>query len=415
MRTLVILCLVMGATAASGQVLDRIAAVVGDQFILESEVAAQMQFFILNNKIDPKTPGLRDEVLQNMINEKLIVERAIDDSVVVTDDEVQQQLDEVIRQRVAQVGSEARLEELYGMPIARIKREYRDEMRRNILANKLQQQRFGASQISRRDVEAFFAKYQDSLGTVPAEVELARIYVEPKFTDAQKGAARAKLQLLLDSLHAGVPFADLAARHSQDPGSASSGGDLGFVRRGQFVREFETAVYALKEGEISPIVETKFGFHIIQLVERRGDAVHARHILYRVERTQANSDSAIVVLDTLRARVLAGASFAELAKKYSEDKETAIIGGNLGTTDLDHVDKNLAAVIDTLKEGQISAPAPLGEGFQIVLMKRRTPAHPVSLDEDYHRLETLALNFKRSREYTQWIEELRKGIYWRIL
>jgi peptidyl-prolyl cis-trans isomerase SurA len=409
----VLIAVLVSVTGLRAQIVDRVVAVVGDDLILESELNAQVQFYVFNNKVDPSTPGLREQVLQSMISEKLIVAKAIEDSVVVSDDEVQQQLEEVIKQRIQQVGSEARLEEMYGMPLSRIKRDFRDEMRKNLLATRLQQQKFGDATISRREVEEFYDTYKDSLGMVPEEVEIAHIYVTPKFDQNAKAAARAKLQQLLDSLKMGVDFGDLARRHSEDPGSAKQGGELGLVRRGQFVKEFETAVFSLKEGEVSGIVETQFGFHIIQLLERRGDAVIARHILLRVSRTASSDSVAVALLDSLRDRALAGESFAELAKKYSEDKQTALIGGSLGTVDLEsQVGKDFYPTIVGLKEGEISKPARIGEGYHIVYMKRRIPAHPVSLDQDYHRLEALALNFKRSKEYTAWIEELKKNIYW---
>ncbi len=412
------LSLLLLSAAASAQVLDRVVAVVDNDIILESELSAQVQLLVINNKIDPNTPGLRQQVLQSMVDQKLIVAKAIEDSVTVTDEEVQQQLDNVIQQRIQQFGSEARLEELYGMPLSRIKREYRDEMRKNLLAQKLQQQRFGTTQIGRYDVEEFYRTYKDSLPRVPEEVELAHIFMRPKVSDVAKAAARARAQALLDSLKAGADFAALARRYSEDPGSAQQGGDLGMVRRGQFVKDFETAVFALADSQISGIVESEFGFHIIQLLERRGDAVHARHILVRIERTRASDDSTIVFLNRLRDSALAGTSFAELAKRYSERKETAMIGGQLGTFELDQLDKDTYAAIASLKPGEISLPTRLTEGssygFHIILLKRRTPAHAMTLEQDYHRIETLAMNFKRNKDYQKWLEELRSKIFWQI-
>ena len=400
------------------QVLDRIVAVVENDPILESEVQAQIQFFVMNNRVDAKAPGVRAQVLQQMINEKLIVAKAIQDSVTVSDDEVQQQLDQAIQQRVQQVGSEARLEELYGMPLSRIKREYRDEMRRNLLAQKLQQQRFGSSSIGRFEVEEFYATYRDSLPRVPEEVELAHIFIKPRFSDADRIAARAKMQSLLDSLNAGVDFAGLAQRHSDDPGSAPQGGNLGLVRRGQFVKEFESAVFSLGDGQTSGIVETELGMHIIQLLERRGDAVRARHILLRMQRTPASDSATVHLLDSLRLRILAGANFAELAKTYSEDKETNLIGGTLGTMELEQLDKNWYTAVAPLKAGEVSAPTqlPVGAsyGYHIVLVRKRTPAHEMTLATDYHKLEQIALNYKRTKDYQTWLDGLRKQIYWKI-
>ena len=414
MRKIIVPLLLCVSITVQSQVLDRVLAVVGDDIILQSELDNQVLFYVQSNKLTEPTPEIRDQVFQSMINEKLIVAKAIEDSVVVSDDEVQQQLDGVIKENIQRVGSEARLEELYGMPISRIKREFREQMRKNLLANRLQQQRFGSTSVTKREVEEFYQTYNDSIGKVPEEVELSHIYIKPKFNAEEKELARQKLQSLVDSIKAGIPFEDLARRHSEDPGSAPEGGDLGFVRRGQFVKEFETAAFALKAGETSGIVETDFGLHVIQLLERRGDAVHARHILIRMQRTPESDTLAIAFLDSLKVKVLAGESFAELARRYSEAKESAALGGYLGKFDLEsQVQRDLYPVIVNLKEGEISEPARLENGFHIVLMKRRIPEHVVSLDQDYSRLEALAMNFKRNREYLAWIAELRTSIYWK--
>jgi peptidyl-prolyl cis-trans isomerase SurA len=253
---------------------------------------------------------------------------------------------------------------------------------------------------------------------VPDEVELAHIYIKPKPSAQAKDAARQKIQGLLDSLKAGADFAALAKRYSEDPGSAPQGGDLGFVRRGVFVKEFETAAFSLSENQLSGIVETDFGFHIIQLLERRGDAVHVRHILVRVEQSKSADDEAIALLDSLRTRALKGESFAELAKKYSVRKETSIIGGDLGTFELDQLDKETYAAVSPLKPGEISPPTRLVEGssygYHILLLKKRTPAHAMTLEGDYHRIESLAINYKRTKDYQRWLEELRRKFYWQI-
>ncbi|MGA9117192.1 MAG: peptidylprolyl isomerase, partial [Bacteroidota bacterium] len=372
--------------SARTQVLDRIVAVVDREIILASELEAQVQFFMASGPMETEPPDLRARVLETMINEKLILAQAIEDSVTVSDDEVQQQLDNTIRQRIQQVGSEARLEELYGMPISRIRREFREEMRKNLLAGRLQQQLFSGMQVSRREVEEFFALYRDSLGTVPEEVELSHIYREPRPSETARVASRARLQVLLDSLAGGTDFGDLARRHSEDPGSAPEGGDLGFVRRGLFVPEFESVVFGLQEGERSGIVETKYGLHVIQLLERRGESVRARHILLKVERTRADEDSALAVLRRLRDRALAGEDFAALAREHSEDRETAPLGGSLGTADLEQMEKAFLALVSPLQAGRISEPAPLvsggASGYHIVLVRRRTPPHPPALETD---------------------------------
>jgi len=231
-------------------------------------------------------------------------------------------------------------------------------------------------------------------------------------------AAREKANALLDSLKAGADFATLAKKYSQDPGSAQQGGDLGLVRRGQFVKEFESAVFGLTEGQISPVVQTEFGFHIIQLIERRGDAVHARHILIRIERNKQSDSSTVAFLDSVRNLAIHGTSFAELAKKFSEDKESNLLGGSLGTVQYDQLDKGWIPSLDSLKAGEISLPfrvtAGTSYGYQIVLLKKRTAAHKMSLSTDYHKIEALALNLKRTKDYQAWMEKLHKEIFWQI-
>jgi peptidyl-prolyl cis-trans isomerase SurA len=353
-----------------------------------------------------------------MINEKLIVAKAIIDSVEVSDEEVQQQMDRVIQQRIQQVGSEQKLEEYYGMPLSKIKREYRDELRKNLLAQRLQQQRFGATQISRREVQEFFESYRDSLPRVAEEVELAHIFVRPRPSDRVRFEAVNRITVLRDSILAGADFGSIAKAYSQDQGSAQQSGDLGWVRRGQFVKEFETAAFALSEKQLSGPVETEFGIHLIQLLERRGDAVHARHILLRFGRSDEADTAAVRLLDSLRTAVVNGASFAELAKKFSEDKESAMIGGSYGTVELEQLDKVWYATVADLKVGEISRPERLpvgsGYGYHIVLVKKRTPAHTMTFENDYYRIEAIALNFKRQRDFQVWIEDLRTKIYWTV-
>ena len=415
MKPVFLACALSLAVCAHAQTLDRIVATVDNDLILESELNAQVQFYALNNKVDPATPGLKAQVLQSMVNEKLVLAKAVEDSVTVTDEEVQQQMDAVIQQRIQQYGSEARLVEMYGMPLNRIKREFREDLRKNLLAQRLQQQHLGNTTVGRFEVEDFYRTYKDSLPRVPEECELSEIGIAPKADEQAKAITHARLKAILDSVRNGADFATMAKRYSQDPGSAPQGGDLGFVRRGMFVKDFETAVFAMADGQVSDIVETEHGLHIIQLVERRGDAVHARHILLRIERSKEGDEATIRLLDSLRTRALSGESFAELARKYSELRDNTI-GGNIGTAEIDQVNPSFRPAIDTLKEGNISVPVKVPEStgykYYIVWLRKRTPAHQMTLDQDYHKVESIALNFKRTRDYGAWMDELKNQFYW---
>ncbi len=399
--------------------IDKIVAVVGNEMISLSELNTQVQFFALQNRIDPNTPGLQKQVLEAMINDKLILAKAIEDSVVATDEEVNQQLDERIKDLIQRYGSEQRVAEVYGMAINRMRREFRDEMKKEILKQKLQRLKFGTITASRRDIEEFFASYQDSLPQVSEEVEVSHIFRLPKVSVEMKNRTYAKAKAILDSIKAGADFAALAKKYSEDPGSASHGGDLGWARRGDFVKEFEEAAFALSENQMSGIVESPFGYHIIQLLERRGEAIHARQILFRMEHSQVDDDSTIVFLKEIKRQAIEGEDFRALAKKYSEDEESTPMGGDLGTLTVEQLSPEFLATVGKLKPGEISNPervnygkAGKSYGYHIVLLKKRTPTHKMNLTEDWKRVEQYATVFKRNREYAKWLEELRQNIYW---
>ncbi len=397
--------------------LDKIVAVVDKEIITLSDLNFNVQQLAIQNKIDPNTAEFRDRVLDGMINEKLVLAQALEDSIVVTEDEVTERLEQQIQRLVYQVGSEAKLEETYGMSVSRMKRDYqfRDMVRKQMLVQKVQQQRQVAVAVSRREVEEFYTQYKDSIPNVPAEFELSHIYIEPKPDSSALKAIYNKALVIADSIKAGGNFPDFAKRYSSD-GSASQGGDLGFARRGSFVKEYEEVAFTLNEGEISKPVKSQFGYHIIQLVERRGDAVRTRHILFPIQVLPINDDSAIAHLNRIRASALAGESFGVLARKYSEDNDTKDVGGDLGKTSIDQLDPAYDDFVKSAKPGDISEPRKIQVankyGYHIILVRSASPAHPISLQEDYKRLEQLALQFKLNANYQTWIEGMRKNIYW---
>lgn len=417
-RALLPVVMLLSPLPIHGQtVIDRIIAVVDKEIITESELQERVALVALQNRIDPKQPELRKQILDGMITEKLILAQAILDSVTVTEAEITQALEQQLQNIVRQAGSEQRVEQYYGMPLSRIRREFRDDMRKQLLVQRVRQTREANLLVSRREVEEFFSTYRDSLPQVPEQYQLSNIFVVPKPDSAIEAQIRRKLQTILDSIRAGGDFADFARRYSQD-GTASSGGDLGWAKRGTFVNEFEAAAFSLTEKAISGIVKTEFGFHLIQLLERRGESVHTRHILLRVEKGAASDSAAVTLLRELRARALAGESFVELAKKYSEDEETKMLGGELGTVTLDQLATEFTEVVETMKGGEISEPHRVtlknSYGFQIVWLRQRIPAHAMNLEDDYRRVEQVALFFRRNRENVEWVEELKKSIYWEV-
>ncbi len=415
-----LLLLFFTAAGFPQQVLDKIVAVVDNEIILQSELDFQAGIYAAQRQLDVNTPGLKQQILNSMIDDKLIYAEAELDSISVTEDEINQRIDYQINSFVQQYGSVANIEKMYGMSIDRIKRELRDDVRKSLMSQRLQEKNFGKTEASKRQVEEFFTLYKDSIGTIPEKVTLYHIFQNPKASDKLKKKFREKALAILDSLMAGKDFAELARKYSDDPGSAAQGGDLGFVKRGVFYPEFEEAAFKLNVGQISGIVESPVGFHIIQLIEKRGESIKTRHILIKIKADENSDLRTIDFLTELRDSVLKGnGTFQDYAKKYSEDKETAPFGGELGTYYINQLDKSLLDAIGKLKEGDISYPKRLEYaqgtyGYHIVWLKSKVPQHVGSLTEDYPEIKKLATENEKQKEYQKWIEELKSKIYWEV-
>lgn len=417
---IVLLFLLISFPLFSQQVLDKIVAVIDDEVILQSELDFQTSVYASQRQMNPNTPGLKDQILNSMIDEKLIYAQAQLDSIAVSDDEIDQRIEYQINAFVQQYGSIANIEKMYGMNIDRIKRELRDDVRKSLMSQRLQEKNFGKVEATKREVEEFFNTYKDSIGTIPEKVDIYHIFQNPKASEKLKKKFRDKALALLDSLKDGKDFAELAKKYSDDPGSAAQGGDLGYVKKGVFYPEFEAAAFQLKVGETSGVVESPVGFHIIQLLDRRGESIHTRHILIKIKADENSDLQTIEFLTAIRDSVVKGlGTFQEYAKKYSEDKETAPFGGELGTFFINQLDKSLLDIVGKMKPGEISFPKRLEYGsgtygYHIVWLKSRTPQHKASLTEDYAEIKKLADENKKQKEYQAWITELKKKIYWEV-
>lgn len=418
----IVVPLVVAQAITSGSPLDGVAAVVGGETILRSEVAAAV---LMKQAEFPGLPdsALRDLVIKAMIDQKLLYAKAVEDSVQVTDEEVNQQIDYQLQQIVQSYGSEKRAEEVYGKSLSQIKRDYRDLVRKNILGERWRQQKLAdIPRVTRGEVQNFFAQYHDTLASqkVPVQYDVAVITLIIKPSAAAKDSALAIATRILDSLQRGISFEVLAKRWSDDPGSAVSGGDLGFQKRGIFVKEFDQSAFGLKEGETSGLVETMFGYHIIRLIERRGEEVRVRHILIKIPRTSADETTANDSLLNLRSRINRGESFSAIATKYSEDPDSRPFGGDLGPLAAAALPPGLVEQLRTLKPGEISAPIkstlPTGEAsYKMYLLKRIIPEHTPTLETDYKQIERIAGQFAQQQRYEALMVDVRKQVYWEIL
>jgi len=405
---------------AQSNVIDKVVAVIDNEIILQSELDFQATIFASQRGMDPKSPEIRDQILSAMIDEKLVYAQAELDSIVVTDAEVAQRIEYQMAVLKQQYGSDANIEQMYGMSIEKIKRELRDDVRKTLMVQRLREKNFAPIEASRREVEEFFQTYKDSLGMIPEKLRIFHIFRNPKTTDKQKKQYRDFAQAVLDSIKQGESFEEMAKKYSEDPGSKAYGGDLGFVKKGVFYPQFEAAAFSLEVGQLSDVVETPVGYHIIELLERRGESIRTRHILFKFKADETADLETIEFLTDLRDSVVKGVNtFQHYAKRYSEDKETAPFSGDLGTFYINQLDKNLLDIVSKMKQSEISFPKRIdyGQGvygYHIVYLESRIPQHPPSLEEDYAELKRLADEYKKQKQYENWVASLRDKIYWEV-
>ncbi len=413
-----------------GKLLDQIVAVIGNQIIKQSEITNQLQQ-IQKQLIEQgdSTEISPCEVLEDLVFEKLMLDQAQKDSIIISEAQVEGELERRIRFFVMQIGSEKKLEEYYGKSINAIKDEFRSSIKNQLLTQQMQQKITGNVSVTPAEVKAFYNRFpEDSLPFVNAEIEIGQIVIEPTISKEAKAEAKEKLIGLRERILKGEKFNTLAVLYSEDPGSARKGGELGLVPRGTFVPEFEAAAYNLKPGEVSKIIETEFGYHVLQLIERRGEQINVRHILISPKldgsdllraKNKIDSVHAILKADTL--------SFAEVAMRYSDDDATKDNGGlminpqtNTNRFEMNQIDPSLFFVIDKLKVGGYSEPQlfqPQGgkQAYRILYLKTRTEPHRANLKDDYQRLQEAALSFKQNEITRKWIGKKLQTTYLRII
>jgi peptidyl-prolyl cis-trans isomerase SurA len=407
-------------TLNAQQLLDRIIAVVDNEVILQSELEFRVNYEAQQRNISPTDTTLRRFVLNTMIEDKLLYAQAELDSITVSDDQVKNQLENQINYFIQQYGSRERLEQIYGMPLEKLKRTLQDDTKKSLMAEMLKQKKFGQIDASRKEVEEFYNTFKDSIGVVPEKYKIAHIFQNPKTGERVKKKAKDLALSIIDSLKKGADFAKLAQKYSDDLGSAPNGGDLGTVKRGKLVPEFEAAAFALTPNQISGIVESVFGYHIIQLLERHGESIHARHILVKVKGDDESDLKSIEFLTEIRDSIVRKFNtFEYFAKKYSDDKESSKFGGVLGIYESSQLDKQLLDIIYKLKEGDVSYPKRLDidkttYGYHLVKLLERIPQHKATVETDYADIKKVTEMQKKQKLYMQWIKEIKERIYYEI-
>ncbi|HEM48659.1 MAG TPA: hypothetical protein ENO27_00480 [Caldithrix sp.] len=398
------------------QLIEGIVGVVGNEIILKTEIEQYVQNYIIQNRINVRNneklvKDLMKNTLERLIEQKILLTKAEEDTITIADEILDARVDQRINYMINQVGSESELEKVFGSSMKKIRKDTRTVIKEQLLVEQTRAMNFQGMKISRREVEEFYKQYKDSLPGMPETVEISHILKIVKPSDESLSVAYDKASSILAEIKAGADFETLAEKYSDDKASAKRGGDLGLISRGDFVTEFETAAFQLKDGEISDIVQSQFGFHIIQMIERRGEKIRTRHILIQVLPTPEDEQRVINELNQLRTRALNGEDFSELAMQYSDDENVTKDRGFLGEFETDKlIIPEFKSIVRGLQPGEISEPFRTEFGYHIVLLNKRNAERKISLENDWVKLEEVALNFKMEKEYQKWMEELKKNI-----
>ena len=391
-----------GTARAEPVLLDKIVAVVDDEIVLQSDVENKLRMALIGQGIDVRTmpqaelEDMFNKVLENEIQRKLLLAKAREDSIEVDDDRVEEMVRAQIRQFKEEFGAAAFAEELkkQGLTERQVRDEFREQFRDQYLERSMHEMLAQQVSVSPRDVKAFQEKYRRGESDI---VSLSHIFLEPVASAKQQDEIRPRAEAVLQRIRAGENFAALAKEYSQDPGSAPQGGDLGFFGRGTMVTAFEEVAFGLKVGEVSGLVQSKFGFHIIRVDEIAGDQVRARHILFLLP---ADEEAAQRRAMALYQQIQDGADFAELARAESDFEQTGARGGFLGSFPKANLPPEYADVVRALKPGEVSLPVKMEGGWNLF-----------RINDDASALEEIAKEERLQALFREKLAETREKLY----
>ena len=417
------LCLLF-TVQVQAQTIDQIVGVVGDKIILHSEIDAQLQQAAKSGY--PAGPGEYCSLLEEILFQKLLVHQAEVDSLDVTDEQVESEMNNRISVFIQQIGSREKLEDFYGKSIDQIKEEFRDRIKESIQAQKMQAQITQDVKVTPEDIRKFYyAIPKDSLPYMGSQVEVAHIVKIPKVSVEEKTRIREELNAWRDEIVSGkTKFSTIASFYSEDPGTRSNGGQFELIPRGTFVPEFDAVAFSMREGEISEVFETPYGYHIFLLEERRGDMYRGRHILRIPKLTSVQISRASEQLDSLYKAISAGKiTFEQAALRFSDDAETKFNGGKIFNPqtgspkfEVRDLDKQLFITIDKMKVGDVSEPVYMTtndnkQAVRIVKLVNRSEPHRADLKLDYPEISDAALADKKQKAVLAWVKSKISTVY----
>jgi len=401
-------------TPQTGLVMDKVVARVGNMMIMQSDVNGQIAYIAQKDpsvKLEDKV--LQQKVLDMMIDEKLVISKAIEDSLEVSETQINQNWEIYLQNMIQQVGSEKRIEQLYGMSIAEIRQRMKIEIRNKQLSDMVKEKEFGSLKVNHNEVEKFYNSYKDSIPDIPESIDLYHIIKKISAKESAKDDAYKLALKIRDSVLKGGDFGEFAKKYSDDVYSKTDGGNLGWFDKSKLFPEFAKGASALNTGEVSMPIETPLGYHLIQTIEKNETQLNTRHILFKIGKSDNDRIETMDFLKKLKDSVDKGASFETLARRFSDDKDTKGFGGSIGENPMESYPANIQTLLKDMKDGQVSDPLPYEEdSYQILYRKRTVKPHKANLTDDYKRIEQYALVFKQNELQKEWVKKLRKTLYW---
>lgn len=407
-------------------VIDKTVALVGNSMILLSQIEGEVQMMQFQGYVSDR--NLRCEVLENMLVSKLFYTQAQLDSLTVNPDMVDAALEERVNNILTQLGGEEQVEKYFGKPLHKLRQEWREAfMEQNLVQEMQRTVAGGITEVTPKEVQQFYRNIPaDSLPIIPTQYQYSQIVLYPD-TERAKLEVRERLLEFRQRILDGEKFSMLATLYSEDPGSAMRGGELGMASKSIFWPAFSDAAMALNEGQVSPIVETPDGFHLIQMISKKGDMFNARHILLKPKYTVDDRDSAFIRLDSIRNVVTEDSlTFAQAARIYSQDTKSRTNGGlvsdpNTGAPffEMDRLKPADYNVLKDMKEGDVSMPFESvdDEGrsgntvYKIIRLEKIRPSHTASVEEDFNVLLDIATNDKSVKAIEKFIKEKQGTTY----
>ena len=397
--------------------LDRVASVVENKIVLMSDVVLAANAVAAQQKINPNTnPSAYQKILESsiesMIEQLLIIEMAEQDSVEILDKDIDKALNQQIDNIIAQTGSKELAEEALGKKISDFKRSYRDDMKGKLLAEKYTSSLTTSISVSRGDVIDFFNVYKDSIPSFPTLYKTHHILLEVKPSKESEEKSFKKALDIKDKIINGLSFDDAAKLYSSDPGSKDQGGNLGYVPRGTFVKEFDKVVFTVDKNILTDPVKTQYGHHLIEVLERTGEKVLARHILIRTETTDTDKKITYDSINNIKNNINNFDDFYEAAASYSDDKTSNSNGGFLGMINLEYYQvPELKKEISNIKLKTVSNPIKTDFGYHLIWVDEIKEGGIPSLEKNWLDLEEMALNKKKSDWYQSWIKKIKSQFY----